>query len=40
MKIQKNRPPLSLSDEAIHLRKGQFLSDVEVVTLHPTKRTH
>ena len=40
IKIQQVLSSLSLNDVGIYLRDGPFESDIGVVNLHPSKRTH
>ena len=40
IKIQQVLSSLSLNDVGIYLRDGPFESDVGIVNLHPSKRTH
>ena len=40
IKIQQVLSSLSLNDVGIYLRDGAFESDIGIVILHPSKRTH
>ena len=40
IKIQRVLSSLSLNDVGIFLRDGPFSSDIGIVKLHPSKRTH
>ena len=40
IKIQNVLSSLSLNDVGIYLRDGPFKSDIGIVNLHPSKRTH
>ena len=40
IKIQQVLSSLSLNDVWIYLRDGPFKSDIGIVNLHPSKRTH
>ena len=40
IKIIQDLSSLSLNDVGIYLRDGPFSSDVRIVNLHQTKRTH
>ena len=40
IKIQQILSSLSLNDVGIDLRDGPFSSDIGIVNLHPSKRTH
>ena len=40
IKVQHVLSSLSLNDVGIYLRDGPFSSDIGIVNLHPTKRTH
>ena len=40
IKIQHVLSPLSLDDVGIYSRDGLFSSDIGIVNLHPSKRTH
>ena len=39
-KIQQNLCSFGLNNVGIFLRDGQFESDIGIVNLHPSKRTH
>ena len=40
LKIQQVLLSLSLNDVSIYLRDGPFESDIGIVNIHPSKRTH
>ena len=40
IKIQQIFSSLSLNDVGIYLRDGPFESDIGIVILHPSKRSH
>ena len=40
LRIQQILSSLSLNDVGIYLRDGPFKSDIGIVNLHPSKRTH